>query len=327
MSVSSLGGILRRLRRDIAERATFRNGTVVEMIDATHVLVDIGKPVPAFCSPIFLPAVVVGTPVTVRIQGSHYDVVDAPQSPARLVTTAELADIMARLTALEPGNLLDNPVPAIDFTFYNTTIVPPYPYIPLADVGWSTYPDAPATRGGSANWDMVDVAPGGLLGKSFFDVELESSQSNSSTGSSGWLDAEHPSSRPIRCFPLVAIDAVTGQKYVTVTPGRTYSVSCETAYYGPTLSAAAVRMGITWFDSSMAELSTSYGDSHTYTDGEGVDWQYFDSETVYETYYTTTYLSTASLLAPAGATFARCFVEFVSNGWDFMACWFDMRQA
>ena len=118
MSTDKLGSVLRSLRKAIAERATFRNGVVVEMLDATHVLVDIGKPVPAFCSPIFLPAVVVGTPVTVRVQGSQYTVSNAPQSTARLVTGAEMDSILARLTALEPvitgPNLIPNPEPALE---------------------------------------------------------------------------------------------------------------------------------------------------------------------------------------------------------------------
>ena len=88
--MTGLGAILRGLRQDIAKRARYMPGVVVEMIDDTHATVDIGKPVPAFVSPIFAPAVVVGSPVTVRIQDSSYTVTDAPQSPARLVTVAEM---------------------------------------------------------------------------------------------------------------------------------------------------------------------------------------------------------------------------------------------
>ena len=345
MSVSSLGGILRRLRRDIADRATFRNGTVVEMLDATHVLVDIGKPVPAFVSPIFLPAVVVGSPVTVRVQGSTYVVTDAPESGARLVTTTEMDSILARLTALEPSaaNLLTELVGSDESA--------------ISTVGWSAYPDI--TEGEvyeSPNWDMLMYR---IPADSYHLTPAPAGTPNHSSiqaGSYAWGYVARPGSTmsPIRIYPLAKIGSVTAHpQFVAVTAGNPYTASCASGYWGPIFDGGSrwdgyaanpnptARIGIEWFDAADDPISESLGSAAAFSmaidagifGGSWWGWLYgdldnpvqYDYATEYEGYQPLAGLNpSATFSAPTGAVKARPFVEYTSNGWWFFTAKFAL---
>ena len=310
MSVSSLGGILRRLRRDIAERATFRNGTVVEMIDATHVLVDIGKPVPAFCSPIFLPAVVVGTPVTVRIQGSHYDVVDAPLSAARLVTGAEMASILARLTALEPapaGNLIVNPLPAWSVAEWNAY---GWPQPPASHFGWSTIPAET-----DPCWSIIALQQYGPTGIYSYSLMLEADTAPST----------------FRVYPHPA-DTASDDYSVEVIAGATYELSTHVAADNFTTTTDTVALGVEWLTDALVEVSTTMQtpaalnaveESWSWTEQVETD-PYVEVATGLEA----TAHPLTTFTAPTGATRARVFVEFgISAGWAYYVGSWDFHRA
>ena len=280
MSVSALAGILRRLRRDLAEKATFRTGTVIEMIDTTHVLVDIGKPVPAFVSPIFLPAVVVGAPVVVQIQGSHYDVVNAPESDARLVTTAELDAIRARLAALEPPpvNLVPNPDPSR----YQDNGTSPDLITDVSQTGWWTT----APESGTAS---VYVSNGSHLAGHESAYVINGQSANS------------PESYRVYCRP-------EGTSAIPVTAGHSYTAGVY-VYSGGYPDVTAT-VGVAWFDASGEITDPEVTESSALTVAEdSVTWvdTWGDPETCYNTH------PTATFTAPAGAAFAAPYTHIETN--------------
>ena len=308
MSVSALAGILRRLRRDLAEKATFRTGTVVEAIDATHVLVDIGKPVPAFVSPIFLPAVVVGAPVMVRLQGSHYDVVDAPQSPATLIPTATLAALVA-LLPVAGGNLIPNPLPAwsvAEWTAYG------WPQPPASHFGWSTDPAE-----SDAQWSYQVLQEYGPTDISVYSLALE------------MVDPLEVSS--FRVYPLKATAPDPGYS-VPVSALASYVLSVHVAADNFTVETDTVAVGVVWMDDSLTEIST---DTQTpvalnavlesWTSTEQVE---VDPWTGPASWFEAAVNPTESFTAPTGATRARPFVEFgISAGWAYNVAAWDFHRA
>lgn len=157
MSVERLAGFLRGLRSDVAGRARFINGKVVELHpDGLHAAVDVGRPVVASISPWLVSAITAGQAVRVYVQDSQYVILDAPQADGRLLSTAEIAALQA---LLPPTNLIPNPLPTIDTVVYNAGGAT------FAAIGWS-YDNAapePGYEGYEYNGDQsAAMGPDGI---------------------------------------------------------------------------------------------------------------------------------------------------------------------
>lgn len=219
-----MGRFLRNLRQELADRARFIPGTVTEIIDATHVYADIGgKEVPAYTSPIFMPAVKVGAPVVLLVQGSQYRVSDAPESEAVLITKTDLAALKALLPA---SNIIPNPLPVFDAATWNSGGAT------WAAAGWS-YDAAPPDDPGYVGFEFwaPHGAPLGPDGLSQWAMVLTVDPYVVDWAAHGWS---------FRTFPVDADLAVTN--------GRSYSLSAHVALQSVQAQpiGASARLGVVW---------------------------------------------------------------------------------
>ena len=224
------------------------------------------------------------------------------------------------------GNLLDHPIPALTWATYTPS------YVSAAQSGWSMLPAEPTAASSDANYKNAYIRPTGIVDVTPFGMYVVTTTGYRAAHP---FSAEYPNAAAFRVFPLTPI-GTAGQSFVQLPAATSYSFTAWVLQYG-SVTPQGLRHGVTWYDSAFAEISSDFSPITTLAANNAalpdikVQWAEYDpySDPIGAYSAPVSQLSplVGTFAAPAGATHARCFAEFISAGTACVAAHFDFRVA